>query len=80
MPVKNVTADYPPTMLLHGTSDTDVPYEQSALMAAEFKKRGVVHELRTLHNGEHGFGGADPAAVEKAYQDAIVFTKKHLRM
>src|SRR5690606_444545 len=27
-PVRNVTADYPPTMLIHGTSDTDVPYEQ----------------------------------------------------
>lgn len=80
MPVKNVTADHPPTMLLHGTADTDVPYEQSVLMAAEFKKHGVVHELRTLQNGEHGFGGADPAAVEKAHHDAIEFTKKHLRM
>ena len=80
MPVRNVTADYPPTMLLHGTADTDVPYEQSVLMAAEFRKHGVAHELRPLQNGEHGFGGADPAAVEKAHQDAIVFTKKHLRM
>ena len=27
MPVKNVTSDYPPTSLIHGTKDTDVPYE-----------------------------------------------------
>src|SRR5438552_2612108 len=35
-PVRNVTADYPPTMLVHGTTDTDVPYELSANMAKEF--------------------------------------------
>ena len=33
MPVKNVTADYPPTLLIHGTIDTDVPHEQSVMMA-----------------------------------------------
>ena len=29
MPVKNVTREYPPTVLIHGTADTDVPLEQS---------------------------------------------------
>ncbi len=78
MPVKNVTADYPPTMLLHGTADTDVPYEQSVMMAAELKKNGVSHEFITLQNGEHGFWGADPVLVGQALQAAIQFTKKHL--
>ena len=32
MPVKNVTAAYPPTVLIHGTADTDVPFEQSQLI------------------------------------------------
>ena len=35
-PVQNVGADYPPTLLLHGTDDTDVPYQQSVLMAQAF--------------------------------------------
>jgi dipeptidyl aminopeptidase/acylaminoacyl peptidase len=26
-PVKNVTRGYPPTLLIHGTQDTDVPFE-----------------------------------------------------
>ena len=30
-PVRNVTAAYPPTLLIHGTKDTDVPYEQSEI-------------------------------------------------
>lgn len=29
MAANNVTADYPPTLLIHGNVDTDVPYEQS---------------------------------------------------
>ncbi|MGH9675404.1 MAG: prolyl oligopeptidase family serine peptidase, partial [Bryobacteraceae bacterium] len=27
-PVRNVTREYPPTMLLHGDADTDVPFAQ----------------------------------------------------
>jgi dipeptidyl aminopeptidase/acylaminoacyl peptidase len=71
MPVKNVTAEYPPTILIHGTADTDVPYEQSVMMAAEFDKHGVEHRLISLENGEHGFGGADKQAIEDAYTAAI---------
>ena len=26
MAVKNVTENYPPTLMIHGTADTDVPY------------------------------------------------------
>ena len=57
MPVKNVTEDYPPALLIHGTDDTDVPYEQSVMMVDQFKRHGVEHELITIHGGEHGLGG-----------------------
>jgi dipeptidyl aminopeptidase/acylaminoacyl peptidase len=80
MAVKNVTAQYPPTYLMHGAADTDVPYEQSVMMATEFRKHGVPHEFITLQNGEHDFSGADPVLVEKAYRGAIAFVKKHLGM
>ena len=36
-----VSIDYPPTLLIHGTNDTDVPYEQSTMMAAEFKSTAL---------------------------------------
>jgi acetyl esterase/lipase len=78
MAVKNVTPQYPPTLLLHGNTDTDVPFEQSVMMAAELKKHGVEHRLIELPGGEHGFDGADPKLIEAAYQTAIAFTKKHL--
>ena len=78
MPVNNVTPDYPPTVLIHGTADTDVPYEQSGMMAAEFERAGVEHQFISLENGEHGFGGADPQAIDVAYAEAIAFLKEKL--
>lgn len=78
MPLKNVTAEYPPTVLIHGTADTDVPYEQSVLMDAELKRGGVEHEFISLENGEHGFGGADKQKLEEAYAAAVKFLKAKL--
>lgn len=78
MPVKNVTQDFPPTLLIHGDRDTDVPHEQSAMMAAEFKKHGVEHELLTIAGGEHGFPGADPQVVAQAYRKAAEFLAQRL--
>ena len=60
MPVKNVTSEFPPTLLIHGDKDTDVPYEQSVLMAAEFQKHKVEHQLLTIKGGEHGLADATP--------------------
>jgi acetyl esterase/lipase len=78
MPVKNVTSQYPPTLLIHGTKDTDVPYEQSVLMADQFRKFGVDHALVTIPGGEHGLAGGDPKEIDQAYQQAFRFV--HQRM
>lgn len=73
MPVRNVTHDYPPTMLIHGTDDTDVPYEQSLMMAEEFKKHNVEHKLITLPGAEHGLRDGDPELVDAAYDSAFKY-------
>lgn len=78
MPVKNVTKDYPPTLLIHGESDTDVPYEQSVMMAAEFKRHGVAHRLIGLPHAEHGLEGGDKQHIDDAYRDAFAFLREHL--
>ena len=80
-PVRNVTADYPPTLLLHGDRDTDVPYQQSVQMAEALKRQGVEHELITVANGGHGFDGAngglkDPANA-KRFDRVLDFLKRH---
>lgn len=78
-PVKNVTREYPPTLLIHGTENTDVPHEQSQLMAEQFEKHGVEHRLISLSGGEHGFGGADPKLVEEASDAAFAFLDRHMK-
>ena len=77
-PVRNVTKDYPPTLLIHGTSDTDVPFEQSQMMAEQFKKHEVPFQLVPIANGEHGFGGGSRNEIEKAYATMREFIVKHL--
>jgi dipeptidyl aminopeptidase/acylaminoacyl peptidase len=78
MPLKNVTRDYPPTLLIHGETDTDVPFEQSQLMAAEFKRQGVKHRLIAIPKAEHGLEGGDKKLIDDAYAAAFAFLREHL--
>lgn len=78
MPLANVTPNYPPTLLIHGTADTDVPYNQSLLMAAALKRSGVPHRLHTINKGEHGLAGGDPAQIRAAYDAIVPFLRSHI--
>lgn len=78
-PVRNVTPEYPPTLLLHGTADTDVPYELSVAMAKELAKHKVPHELVTVEGGGHGLYGHDRKVVDEANEKAHAFLRKYLR-
>jgi len=78
MPVKNVTKEYPPTLLIHGTADTDVPCEQSIMMADEFKEHGIDHEFIMIAGGEHGLAGGDPGKIDLAYERAFQFVHEHM--
>lgn len=79
-PVRNVSKDYPPTLLLHGDKDTDVPYEQSVMMAKRLSELGVEHELITIPGGGHGFDRrlSDPV-VSKAFERVLTFLQQHLK-
>jgi len=79
-PVRNVSRDYPPTLLLHGDKDTDVPFQQSEQMAHELKRHGIEHELIRIPGGPHGFDSnpSDPQTA-KAFDRVIDFLKVHLR-
>lgn len=78
MPLKNVDPDYPPTLLIHGLKDTDVPCEQSMMMAEELKRHGVEHRLITDPDADHGSNWSPEArtAIDAA---ALAFLRKHLR-
>jgi len=78
MPLHHVTRDYPPTLLIHGQADTDVPHEQSELMARELARHEVRHRFISLPNAEHGLEGGDPAQIEAAYREAFAFLRDRL--
>ena len=90
-PIQNVTSDYPPTLLLHGDKDADVPFDQSVQMAAMLKRKGVFHQLITMHNYDHLFDAfpsgfppqgpptelKDPRVIE-AFDSVLAFLKAQM--
>jgi acetyl esterase/lipase len=79
-PLYNITENYPPTMLLHGDLDNDVPYEQSVMMAKELEKKKVEHELVTITGGGHGFDeDMEKPEIREAFIKAVKFFDKHLK-
>lgn len=78
-PIHNITDEYPPTLLLHGTNDVDVPYEQSAYMRAALLKKGIETKLITIANGEHVFDkDFHNPVVQNAFMQVIEFLQGHL--
>ena len=44
----------PPFLVIHGTRDEAVPYDQATLHVKLFKERGIPVELITVQDGVHG--------------------------
>jgi acetyl esterase/lipase len=80
-PLRNVTADYPPTMLLHGQRDDDVPFAEASAMFDALEEAGVradfVHDGLARYEGatfEHGFDeDMDDPDVRAAFEEALDF-------
>jgi acetyl esterase/lipase len=81
-PLRNITSDYPPTFLIHGDQDTDVPYEQSVLMANELARRQVEHTFVAMPNYGHAFDYAEDAPddmrVQHLFDEVVKFLSRHV--
>ena len=80
-PLKNIHANYPPVLLIHGDKDSDVPFEQSVLMGQELMSKKIKHQFIRMKNGVHGFdrveGAFDRPDVKKVFADIAAFLKEH---
>lgn len=77
-PVRNLTREYPPTMLVHGTQDTDVPYEQSTMMAERLRQVKVEHQMVSVPGGAHGIGNIASQEQDRIYREAAAFLMKRV--
>jgi len=52
-PITYVSSTYPPTLIIHGDSDSIVPLQQAQNMDQALAKAGVVHKLEIIPGGGH---------------------------
>jgi alpha-L-fucosidase 2 len=69
-PIEGVKAGLPPFLLLHGTADKNVPYQQSLDMQKRLRSVGVTCDLITIPEGPHGMLYWDK--IDPAYQEKVV--------
>ncbi len=73
-PVRHVSSDDPPMLLIHGADDPLVPVAQSEALASTLKTAGVLHRLIVVEGARHGFGlevgGRDLVPEVIAFLDA----------
>jgi acetyl esterase/lipase len=58
-PITHVTADDPPTLIIHGDADQLVPIQQSETIVARFKDAGVPTRLVVKKGAGHGWMGLE---------------------
>lgn len=69
-PIQHVDAGLPPFVLVHGTEDTSVPYDQSMSLRARLVENGVSCELITLEGAGHRI--AEWEAHDSDWQDKMI--------
>jgi acetyl esterase/lipase len=75
-PMYWVTPDSAPMLLIHGTKDPIVSYQQAIWMRDRLKAAEVEVELLPIEGGGHGFGGDD---LQRAHKAMFAFFDKHLK-
>lgn len=82
-PERNVDAAYPPTLLLHGDQDTDVPVSLSRSMDAALTRQKVEHELIIMKGMGHSFDtgprGLEQPEVKAVFNHALEFLTSKLK-
>ena len=75
-PISYVTKDDSPFLIIHGTKDMAVPYNQSVLLYSALKTVDVPTALLTVTDGGHGVGGGVLNEHLKNFFDHHLLKKK----
>ena len=69
-PINHIRPGLPPYLLIHGTKDDKVPFEQSLLFQEKMKAAGNACDLIAIPGGAHGMGGWEK--LDPGYKDKLV--------
>ncbi len=79
-PIHHVSADDPPTLLIHGDADATVPIQHSEMLLESMREIGVTVQLLTIPGGGHGASFPGMSADSPDYVRATVeWFDEHLR-
>jgi alpha-L-fucosidase 2 len=71
-PISHVRPGLPPFLMIHGTKDAAVPYEQSPLMCDKLKGAGNACEVFTVENAPHGMTGWEKTPEFTRYKAKMI--------
>lgn len=74
---KKVTAQTPPTFLVHASDDKAVPVKNSIVFYEALLQHQVPAELHIYQNGGHGFGLNNPTTTDAWFERALNWMKSN---
>lgn len=79
-PIAAVHKGMPPFLCIHGTTDDQVPYDQSVAMCAAMHKVGASCEMITIEGGSHGTSSWKTPEMQHWKPEMIAWLKKALNV
>jgi acetyl esterase/lipase len=77
-PVRRVSSQFPPTLLLHGDSDRDVPFTESVSMLEALLAAGVAADLVAVPRCGHMFDQGGTKQADEAFARVVEFLQAML--
>ena len=77
-PIQHVHSGMPPFLLIHGTADPLVPFEQSRNMCRAIRKAGGTCDLIAVKGGGHGIRGWESAGLTSYKRLMIDWLQKRM--
>jgi acetyl esterase/lipase len=79
-PIRHVSSAFPPTLLLHGEADSDVPYAESVSMLQALRAAKVDVDLVTVPRCGHLFDEGGTTQARRAFARVIGFLQARLHL